>query len=436
MNIKLLLVLAVVLLQTQLVNPDQGMAGFVTVKDYGVRGDGKHPESQVIQRLIKSNSNLFFPKGVYRINDKLLIHNIQNLILKGEPGTVFKTSENVIIQISGAIRNLEIQGISFISDKVSDANDAEGLIFIANYGSRDVMDCIRITQCRFSNPATHANAIKLVSEGLYAEVKNITVSYNNFKSIGRMGVEFQNHENGLQRPRFRDYEISHNTFVDVGTIQSFPAPSCISVSGNSLRGKINYNRIHEMRMDTSPYVYYGIENAGTIGLETIGNRMRASRYGFTGILGSGPSAELTRTTGQPEKSDWIIRDNVIELSGPARDMNKIRGMELSYVNGYTLQNNIIRTDGYAAMFIDCRNGKILSNKAKVKAGNAFYFKGRSTGNLLRRNELDCSEGPDHGVVMFYGPSVRSNRAEDNRLIRTGGRSGKFVNLEGAENPVR
>jgi len=412
------------------------MPGFVNVKDHRVKGNGQHDESQAIQRLIKSNSNLFFPKGVYLINSKLLVNNVQNLILKGEPGTVFRTSENVIIKVSGGIRNLEIQGISFVSDKVSEADDAEGLIFIANYGSHDVMDCIRITQCSFSNPKTHANAIKLVSEGLYAEARNISVSYNTFEGIGRMGVEFQNHENDSQRARFRDYEISHNSFTDVGTIQLFPAPSCISVSGNSVNGKINYNRISEMRMDTSPYIYYGIENAGTVGLETIGNRMRASRYGFTGILGSGPSAELTRTTGQPEKSRWIIRDNVIELRGKVGNQDKIRGMELAGVNGYTLYNNVIRTDGYAAMFVDCRNGKIVSNKVKVRAGNAFYFKGRSTGNVLRLNELDCSEGPDHGVVMFYGASARGNRAYDNKLIRDGGRSGKYVNLEGAENDVK
>ena len=408
---------------------------FVNVKDYQVRGDGIHDDSHAIQRLIKSNTNLFFPKGMYQINSQIRISDLRNLLLKGEPGTVFRTGQNVILKVSGGISNLEIRGISFISDRVSELDDAEGLIFIANYGRNDVMDCIRITQCAFSNPQTHSNAIKLVSEGLYAEARNIAVVYNSFKGIGRMGVEFQNHENGMQRPRFRDFEISHNTFSDVGTIQLFPAPSCISVSGNSVNGKINYNRIHEMRMDTSPYIYYGIENAGTIGLETIGNRMRASKYGFTGILGSGPSAELTRRTGQPEKSGWIIQDNIIELSGRAKDQDKIRGMELAHLNGYTMSGNVIRTDGYAAMLIDCRNGKIFSNTARVKAGNALYFKGRSTGNVMRMNTLDCSQGPDHGVVMFYGTSVRSNKAFDNELIRTGGRSGKYVNLEGADNEV-
>ena len=434
MNLKLLFaVFLFILLQAR--QPGPAQSEFVNVKDYQVRGDGIHDDSHAIQHLIKSNTNLFFPKGVYRINSQILIRDLRNLLLKGEPGTVFKTGQNVILKVSGGIKNLEVRGISFMSDRVSDEDDAEGLIFIANYGRNDVMDCIRITQCAFSNPRTHANAIKLVSEGLYSEVRNITVSYNAFKGIGRMGVEFQNHENGLQRARFRDFEISHNTFFDVGTIQLFPAPSCISVSGNSVNGKINYNRIHEMRMDTSPYIYYGIENAGTIGLETIGNRMRSSKYGFTGILGSGPTAAMTDRTGQPEKSGWIIRDNIIELSGKANYQDKIRGMELTHVNGYTVAGNLIRTDGYAAMFVDCRNGRIISNKARVKAGNAFYFKGRSTGNIVRINKLDCSEGPDHGVVMFYGASVRSNKAFDNELIKTGGHAGKYVNLEGAENEV-
>lgn len=433
MNVKLLFAIIFMLLQVR--QPGAGPSAFVNVKDHQVRGDGMHDDSQAIQRLIRGNTNLFFPKGVYKINSQVLISDLRNLLLKGEPGTVFRTGQNVILKVSGSISNLEIRGISFVSDRVSDEDDAEGLIFIANYGRNDVMDCIRITQCAFSNPRTHANGIKLVSEGLYAELRDIVVSYNTFKGIGRMGVEFQNHENGLQRARFRDFEISHNTFFDVGTIQLFPAPSCISVSGHSRNGKINYNRIEEMRMDTSPYIYYGIENAGTIGLETIGNRMRASKYGFTGILGSGPSGELTRKTGQPEKSGWIIRDNIIELSGKAGDRDKIRGMELTHVNGYTLEGNVIRTDGYAAMFVDCRNGRIMSNTAKVRAGNAFYFKGRSTGNIMRMNKLDCSDGPDHGVVMFYGASVRSNKAFDNELIRAGGRPGKYVNLEGADNEV-
>lgn len=388
--------------------------------------------SRAIQAKIRSNDTLFFPRGTYLIGRDIQISNVQNLRIRGEKGTVFMTYGTKILTISGNIRNLEISGIEFVSKKVNSKDDPEGMIFVANYGHNDVMDGIRINRCSFSNPENHSNAIKLVSEGLNAVARNISIRHNLFKSIGRMGVEFQNHVTTLQRPRFRDFEISNNTFVDVGTIQLFPAPACISVSGYSVNGKINDNSISDMRMDTSPYVYYGIENAGTIGLETIGNRIRSTSFGFTGILGSGPTPEHSRSSGQPLKGKWIIRNNLIMLRGRTTDRDKIRGMELSHVDGYVIANNTVHVDGYAMMFINCRNGRIRDNRIKVRAGNAMYFKEGSTGNLISMNSVDCSEGPDHGVLMFYGATTRGNRAVDNRLIGSGGKRGSCVNYEGAQ----
>lgn len=398
-----------------------------------VVADGSGDASAGIQAQIRSDQDLFFPKGTYLIGRDIRISNVRNLKIRGEKGTVFLTHGNKIITVSGNINNLEISGIEFVSKKVSTRDDSEGMIFIANYGARDVMDGIRISHCSFTNPENHSNGIKLVSEGLHAIARNISVTHNTFRSIGRMGVEFQNHITTLQRPRYSDFEICHNTFVDVGTIQLYPAPACISVSGYSLNGKINDNAIWDMRMDTSPHVYYGIENAGTIGLETIGNRIRSTSFGFTGILGSGPTEAHSRATGQPLKGKWIIRNNLIMLRGRAQDRDKIRGMELSHVDGYVISNNTVHVDGYAMMFINCRNGKISSNRVKVKAGNAMYFKEGSTGNVISGNTLDCSEGPDHGVLMFYGPTTTGNRAFENKLISNGGKAGNYVNYQGAKN---
>lgn len=398
-----------------------------------IPADRSSDASVRIQALIKSDQDLFFPKGIYRIGRDIQINNVKNLKIRGEKGTVFLTHGNKIITISGNIHHLEISGIEFVSRKVSTRDDSEGMIFIANYGARDVMDGIRISRCSFTNPRNHSNAIKLVSEGVNAVARNISVTYNTFRSIGRMGVEFQNHVTTLQRPRFRDFEISNNIFVDVGTIQLHPAPACISVSGYSLNGKINDNQISDMRMDTSPFVYYGIENAGTINLETIGNQIRSTSFGFTGILGSGPTEDHSRATGQPLKGEWIIRNNLIMLRGSALNRDKIRGMELSHVDGYVISNNTVHVDGYAMMFINCRNGKISSNRVKVKAGNALYFKEGSTRNVITMNTLDSSEGPDHGVLMFYGPTTKGNMAVNNKLVGSGGKTGKYVNYEGATN---
>jgi len=394
-------------------------------------------QTKAISELIQNGKKLFFPKGTYIIDGVLNISNVKNVMLAGEAGTIFKTTRNnKIIQISGNITNLQIKGISFVSSLESNRHDTEGLIFVSNYGAQDVMDGLVIKGCSFTNPKTHSNAIKLVSEGENSMVKNISITENKFQSIGRMGVEFQNHSKSPVRPRFRDYTISNNSFNDVGTIQSWPAPSSISVSGYALNGKINKNKITDMRMHTSDYIYYGIENAGTINLETIGNHMKSTKYGFTGILGSSPSDADSKATGQPLKSNWIIKDNIIELKGSHPDKNKIRGMELTYVDGFTLSNNKIDVEGMAIMFVSTRNGKITNNSIKAGGTNVFYFKENSYGNTISQNVLDGSVGEDHGIVMFFGSNVRNNQAYDNKLISTSGRNGSYVNLNGAANSHR
>lgn len=393
--------------------------------------------SKEIQALIKSDQKLFFPKGRYIIDQVINVSNVNNLMIAGETGTVFETTKNnKVFHVSGNIKNLEIKGIKFESSRESSYHDTEGLIFFANYGANDVMDGILIKGCTFTNPKTHANAIKLVSEGANSLAKNIQIINNRFESVGRMGVELQNHNNSQIKARYRDYNISNNSFSDVGTIQAWPAPVCVSVTGFAENGKINNNTISEMRMESAGHIYYGIENAGTVNLETIGNKMTASKFGFTGILGSGPTLASSAASGQPVISNWTIKNNVIKLSGSTSDKNKIRGMELSNSNNYVVSDNTVDVEGMAIMFVNSKNAKITGNKMKAVAPNVVYFKGESTGNTLTQNTIDGSVGEDHGTVMFYGASVRDNVAFENSVITSGGRQGSYVNLAGASNSVK
>ena len=394
-------------------------------------------DGNYIQGQIGSNKTLFFPKGTYKIDKFINIANVSNLKIIGEEGTIFTSGLNKIFHVSGRISNLEIARIKFVSTRKSDNQDPEGLIFIGNFGENDVMQNINIHDCAFTNPNSHSNGIKLVSEGRNSVVQNISITNNKFESLGRMGVEFQNHNESLAKARFRDYTISNNYFYDIGTIQLHGAPVCISVSGYAVNGKINNNRILDMRMKSASRIYYGIENAGTVNLETIGNHMKSTTYGFTGILGSNPSDELVRRTGQPKMSNWIIKDNIIELTGSNPDKNKIRGMELSYVDGFTISNNKIETDSYAIRLISCKNGKITNNNIKVKGPYAFYAEGGSTRNELSYNTFDCSQGPDHGgVVVFSGGSTSGNNAFFNKLFKTNHQAGKYMNIGGASNSTR
>lgn len=405
-------------------------------KKFNIKANASVDLSQEIQALMKNDQKLYFPKGKYIINEVINISNVKNLSIIGEAGTVFETTRNnKVFQVSGNIKNLEIRGVKFVSSRESTYHDTEGLIFFANYGANDVMDGILIKDCTFTNAKTHANAIKLVSEGVNALAKNIQIINNRFESVGRMGVELQNHNNSQIKARYRDYTISNNSFYDVGTIQAWPAPVCISVTGFAENGKINNNKISEMRMQSAGHIYYGIENAGTVNLETIGNQMTASKYGFTGILGSGPTLASSAASGQPVISNWTIKNNTIKLSGSTADKNKIRGMELSNAHNYIVSDNTIDVDGMAVMFVNSKNAKITGNKMKAVAPNVLYFKGESTGNTLTQNVIDGSEGEDHGTVMFYGASVRDNVAYGNKVITSGGRQGSYVNLAGANNSV-
>ena len=410
-------------LQSSTIDPitSETVSSISNVKNLGINSDGNTDQQSRIQALIGSNKTLFFPKGTYLISRSLDIKNITNLKISGEAGTVFVSPTNKIITLLGNAHNIEITGIKFKSTRVSNVNDAEGLIFIAAFGANDLMDGIFINNCTFTNPQSQGNGIKLVSEGSRSMVKYISVDNNRFESIGRMAIEFQNHSN-QDVARFKDFYIHHNYFFDIGTIQSGPAPSCVSVSGYSTNGQINNNEFYNMRMKDSPFIYYGIENAGTIGLETNNNYFHSDTYGFTGILGSAKT-----------KSNWTISNNVFELTGSTKDKNKIRGMEINDATNITITNNKITTDGMAMMLVNCRSANITGNTGKVKVGNAFYARAGSIKNTITRNTFNTSLGPDNGTVLFDGSSTNSNKASSNTLIGTGNKVGKYVNVNGAYN---
>ena len=405
----------------------------IDVTKYGIKPNDNADDSKIFKSLVKSNVNLFFPKGTYDINQFVNVSAVQNFSITGEAGTIFKSTQDKILTLSGNLAIVEISRISFVSTKVSNVNDPEGLVFISCYGDNDLISNINIHDCQFTNPKSQCNGIKLVSEGKKSLIENITIANNKFVSIGRMGVEFQNHLYSPILARYKNYYINNNSFVDIGTIQTGPAPSCISVSGYSVNGQINNNDIKDMHMNTSGNVYYGIENAGAVGLTTNGNHIHTSTYGFTGILGSGPSTVESISRGGMLKGNWTIQNNLIELTGSVTDKTKIRGIDISYTNGFTIANNVITTDGLGMKFTECQNGNVISNTVKVKNGNVLYFQVSSSNNSVYKNILDASSGPDDGVVMFNGPTTKNNNAYNNKLIKTGGKPGAYVNWAGALN---
>ncbi|WP_143014088.1 hypothetical protein [Mucilaginibacter pineti] len=390
--------------------------------------------SKNVQALIKSNVTLYFPKATYKFTNFVSIKNINNLKIYAEPGTVFVTNQNKIIEIYGTTSDIDISFITFQSTKVSAIEDTEGLIFVANYGINDIMNTIAIHDCSFSNPNTLCDAIKVVSEGVNAVAKNIVINNNTFKSIGRFGVELQNNLYVPMIARITNYNITNNKFEDVGTIQKGPASSCVSLTGYSLNGVVNNNYFLNMRMNTTGSVYYGIENAGAVNLQTNGNTFTSNTYGFTGILGSGPTPAESSLRNQPQKSMWYIENNTFNLTGSATDKTKIRAIDLADTHAYFIENNTMKTDGQNARFTNCYDGIISGNIMQSStSGSVLYFQSSSIKNKVTGNTITAKGGGDTGTVFFEGQSVNNNYAYSNTLYKATGKAGDYRNWNGAYN---
>lgn len=404
----------------------------INVRQLGIIPDGVTDYTSALAAAISSNTVLFLPKGVYVVNN-LTINGVSGLCIYGEEGTVLTTSGNKILAVTGNIENLEIYKIKFQSTRVQSTQDTEGLIFVSIYNSNIVMDGICIHHCEFTNRETNCNAVKIISEGSNSLIKNVVIERNRFIGIGRMGVETQNHLNDAIA-RITNLDISNNFFNDIGTIQnSSVAVAAVSISGYSLDCKVNFNHIEEMRMDTTTHVYYGIENAGCIGMEVIGNLFRSSVYGFIGILASGPG-ETDIAAGNPRKHSMIISNNIFGLDGPPGNLNRIRGMELNNLNNSIISENTIVTRGYAARIYNCSFNKIANNICISKADNVLFLTQNSKENEIYQNVLNNSGfGSNNIQIQFNGNGTSGNIVYLNRYVQFTGLGGGAGDSDGASN---
>ena len=392
--------------------------------------DGSGDNRTAFNIFFQDKHDIFFPRGLYRYPGFVELTGKSNLRLLGEPGTVFITPENKILTLSGAFSNLEIKEIKFESTNVSTTNDPEGLIFLAAYGANDVINNLNIHHCDFKNPTNGANAIKLVCEGDNAQVDRLTLTRNGFDGIGRMAIEFQNHNVNVIKPRFTNFDVSYNDLKNIGMNPLGDAPSGLSFSGYAQNGKANYNNFKNMQMDGTSNVYYGIENAGCVGLETIGNEMLSDNYGFTGILGSGPDDAVV-ALGQPRKHSWIIAENIMELAGSSNE-TKIRGMDLGNVwGGLLVIDNVITSKGNCLKMQNCQDAKVNNNYFKSTDDRPLYLTAASVRNELAHNTCWTTNVGDSTCIIFDGATTANNSLFMNKLIKANGGAGDVVLANGA-----
>lgn len=408
---------------------------FNAVDDFNLVGDNTTINNLALSTAFTAlkasgGGQLFFPAGTYKFTNHTELSEASNIHLFGEPGTVLSTSINKVVTLSGNLSDIKISEIKFQSTRSDSTDDPEGLLFIANYGNTSLMRNIRVFNCAFNNPGTKANGIKVISEGAESMIDGLFINYNRFYGIGRFGVETQNHNNAPSLVRLKNVDISYNTFDDIGTIQTGVAVAAVSVSGWSTDFRINYNEITDVRMQSTSQVYYGIENAGAINCEMIGNIIRSSTFGFTGILGSGPD-DATVALGQLRKTRWTIANNIIDLTGSVSDKTKIRGMDIGNVDGFSIINNTITADGIGIRCQNATNGIITGNYVKSMTDRPIYLTSASSKNALLINTLWTLKSGDNTCIMFDGSTTSNNSVFGNRMTDASGNPGDIFLANGA-----
>lgn len=399
--------------------------GAINVLELGIRNDGVD-QTSAIGALLNNNTQLFFPKGSYLINN-LIVSNKKGLSFIGEKGTRFFTTNNYVFTFHSDIEELEITGIKFESTLVSNTEDTGGLLLFYTDASAGVFEDVEIHHCYFTNEKTKCNAIKIISEGSNSMARNFKIHHNVFEKIGRMAIEVQNHINDSVY-RYIDIHSYNNYLRDIGTVHTATSTCGISYSGLGYNCSVDSNQIIDIHtVDSWAVVNYGIENAGADNMSIQNNQILSLNYGFTAILASSARA----------KTGCIIANNTINvrLVG-STDPLKVRGMELFRLTKSKISNNSIFSHNYGIRVVAGNKLMITLNDCYSKAGNAVFVTGESTTGTtdckFYFNNLDCSEATeDSAPLIFSGSNTTNNFQFGNNCIKAGGAAGSIASVGGA-----
>ncbi len=405
-------------------------SGSINVLEMGVRNDGTD-QTSAIGVLIANNTQLFFPKGDYLINN-LVVSNKKGLSLIGEKGTRFFTTNNYVFTFHSSIEELEITGIKFESTLVSNIEDTGGLLMFYTDTSSGIFEDVEIHHCYFTNEKTKCNAVKLISEGTNSMARNFKIHHNVFEKIGRMAIEVQNHVSDSVY-RYMDIHSYNNYLRDIGTVHAATSVCGISYSGLGYNCSVDSNQIIDIHtVDSWAVVNYGIENAGSDNMSIQNNQILSLNYGFTAIL----------TSSTRPKTGCIIANNTINvrLIG-STDPLKIRGMELFRLTKSKISNNSIFSHNYSIRVVASNKLMVTLNDCYSKAGNAIFVAEESstgtTGCKFYFNNLDCSEAvEDNAPLLFSGSNTAHNFHFGNNCIKTGGAAGSIVSVSGASDNTK
>ena len=381
---------------------DSKLQDFVSVKDFGVTGDGSTDDTTKFQAAIDAtstaNQRLYIPTGTYIITS-LSLQN--NTYLFGVGTLKRKAGSTGYVITASSKNNWVIRGFTIDGNKSNASND-KAAIFI-NGGYQVVVDEITINNHTYDGIGIRNTTDRTQETESY--IRNCTISNSD-----RYGIEAQD---------VKDLTIIGNLISNVGNHgillygTTVAATDLVTVEGNKI-------------MDTgaagiaAPYIA-GTTNFGVAKAQIIDNKVKAA--GNNGIAVQTNNAVVSNNVCDGNGTSTghqgiLINGEYITVDGNTSINNTGVGIDIGDGKFVTVTNNIVNNNAQIGIeFNSCESciadGNIVRNNwtgntgdTNLKAGIAVHKGGAFSGDSL---DITVSNNDvKGGTNQLYGISLLAN----------------------------
>ncbi|MCE7061259.1 glycosyl hydrolase family 28-related protein [Dyadobacter sp. CY343] len=373
--------------------------GAINIKWFGAKGDSLTDDTQAFVKAMRSKAKIFIPWGKYRVTSTISVTG-SNLIIEGEDGAeIFTNNQYAVFRLQD-ISNVTFNNLQLSSYRNTGSTVSLGVVYSNNNRLRN----ITFNNCSFTIPYVAVNAVKIINES-DKTTDGFTFNKCRFENIGRMGIEFQNHEDGTVLSRYNNVTIRDCIFKNTGVINSGMA---ISISGVGT-GAIIENNIFEA------YGYAGIENIGcsnvTVRGNTFSNPKSGGSFSFTGSRRM-YNIQILNNINQHEDKDFINFWNCENIS---------------------FHNNTFYTAKYVVLR-SCAKVNFVGGSIRGADRHALFIEGVSNDIRIFGTSFDNTSTTPFSVVRTYGVGVTDVKIFNSTFHKAISGASFVDNTEGAELP--
>jgi len=332
---------------------------FVRPEWFGAKGDGVSNDTVALQlaldlgvRVQLSAATYLTTAPIYMRRTGATIQGVGRDVSKITGGGNPTGSPRCVIYVDGN-NDMKIDSVWLHAENIP-GGVVDGCI-----GSlHEDVERLTITNNKFTtNTSKSINGIKAVLDNAASGWNNVTIANNLFYQIGRMGIEFQNHNDDVFAYRYRNIKITDNEFYQCGMNGSGTGMS-LSLSGKGMNILVENNDFRESRgpsievigPDYSSFIDNIIrDSAGSRPIQVANSRLMTGLiFARNKVFGGNPLDCYFAST-----IDCDIFDNLFDLRTATGNSSYVRLVrQTAGARGMQFHGNKVYTKSGNAVFLD------------------------------------------------------------------------------------